>query len=337
MKVIEIAGSFGLDSLRVAERTKPTPGPGEVLVRMAAASLNYRDLLVTLGHYNPKMPLPRIPLSDGAGYVEEVGQGVSRVKVGDRVAGCFFPAWVEGSLTKAKSDSALGGAVDGVLAEFVVLPAEGVTRVPDHLTDVEAATLPCAAVTAWNGLVTQGQLKAGDTVLLQGTGGVSLFGLQFAKMHGARAIITSSSDEKLQRAKALGADETINYKTYPDWATKVLEMTDGAGVDHIVEVGGSGTLGQSFKAVRIGGHIALIGVLAASQCDLNPIPILMKQIKLQGIYVGSRVMFEAMNRAIHQSQLKPIVETIFSFDQTAEAIKYLQSGSHFGKIALKFD
>ena len=336
MKVMEIAGSFGIDSLRVAERPKPTPGPGQVLLRMSAASLNYRDLLVALGMYNPKMPLPRIPLSDGVGRVEELGSGVTRVKVGERVAGLFFSGWVEGDITKAKADTALGGAVDGVLAEYVVLPAEGVTTVPEHLTDLEAATLPCAALTAWNALVTHGHVKSGDTVLLQGTGGVSLFALQFAKLHGATVIITSSSDEKLDRAKALGADSLINYKQHPDWAARVLQLTDGVGVDHVIEVGGAGTLDQSLKAVRMSGYVAMIGVLTAGQGEFNPMAILMKSANLQGIYVGSRVMFEAMNRAITSGAVKPVVDRVFAFNEAAQALKHMQSASHFGKIAIAF-
>ncbi len=336
MKVIEIAGSFGLDSLRLTERPKPTPGPGEVLVRMSAASLNYRDLMVIQGIYNPKIPLPRIPLSDGVGQIEEVGAGVSRVKVGERVAGLLAPGWIDGAITKAKVDKGLGGSIDGVLAEYVVLSAEGVTHVPTHLTDLEAATLPCAAVTAWNALVTRGKVKAGDTVLLQGTGGVSLFALQFAKLHGARTIITSSSDAKLDRARALGADELINYKTTPDWAAKVVELTDRIGVDHVIEVGGAGTLPQSFKAVRVGGSIAVIGVLAQGAGDLSPIPILMKSINVQGIYVGNRTMFEEMNRAIVGAKLKPVVDRAYPFDHVAEALKQLQSATHFGKIVISF-
>ncbi len=336
MRVVEIAGSFGLDSLRIVERDKPTPGPGEILIRMSAASLNYRDLMVATGMYNPKMPLPRIPLSDGVGRVEEIGSGVSRVKVGERVAGLFFPGWIAGRITKAKADTALGGAVDGVLAEYLVLPAEGVTHVPDYLSDTEAATLPCAGVTAWHALVTCGRVVAGDAVLLQGTGGVSLFALQFAKLHGARTIMTSSSDEKLARARALGADETINYKTTPDWAAKALELTGGVGVDQVIEVGGAGTLAQSLKAVRMGGYIGLIGVLASGTGDLNPTPILMKSVNVQGIYVGNREMFEAMNRAIALAKLKPVVDRVFGFDQASEALKHMKTASHFGKIALQF-
>lgn len=335
MRVFEIQESFCLDSLRTAERPRPEPGPGEVLIQMRAASVNYRDLLVAKGQYNPKMPLPRIPLSDGVGQIKAVGQGVTRVGVGDRVAGMFMPAWVDGDLTDAKGKSALGGAVDGVLAEYVVLPEDGVALVPGHLSDVEAATLPCAALTAWNALITQGQIKPGDTVLVQGTGGVSLFALQFARMAGARVIATSSSDEKLARVLELGASDGINYRTTPDWDSQARALTGGVGVDHIVEVGGAGTLGRSLRAVRTGGHISLIGVLSGGG-EVNPMPILMKQIRVQGIYVGSRAMFEAMCRAIELHQMHPIVDRVFPFDQAPDALRYMESAAHFGKIGICF-
>lgn len=333
MRVYEVGERFGLEALRVAERPEPQPGPGQVRVRVRAVSLNYRDLLVVTGQYNPKMPLPRVPCSDGAGEVEAVGDGVTCVRPGDRVAGIFMPAWIAGELDETKARSALGGAVDGLLAEQVILPAEGLVPIPAHLSFEEAATLPCAAVTAWNGLI-EGGLRPGETVLLLGTGGVSIFALQFARMTGARAIITSSNDEKLGRARELGADETINYRTTPDWDRRVRELTDGRGVDHVVEVGGAHTLGQSLKAARMGGHIALIGVLSGGG-EVNPVPILMKHLHIRGIYVGSRSMFEAMSRAIAQHQLRPVIDRVFPFDEAPAALHYMQSARHFGKIVIR--
>jgi NADPH:quinone reductase-like Zn-dependent oxidoreductase len=335
MKVYEIQGHFGLDALTVAERPQPQPGPGEVLVRVRAVSLNYRDLLVAKGQYNPKMPLPRVPCSDGAGEVAAVGDGVKGVRAGQRVAGLFMPAWQSGELTEAATRSALGGAVDGMLAEFVVLPESGVIAVPEHLSDEEAATLPCAAVTAWHGLVTEGGVRPGDRVLVQGTGGVSLFALQFAKLAGARVIATSGHDDKLQRVRALGADEGINYKTTPEWGDKARQLAGGDGVDHVVEVGGVGTLAQSLRAVRPGGHISVIGVLTGGGGQVSLFPVLMKKVRLQGIYVGPRSTFAPMNRAIAQHSLKPVVDRVFGFDQAPDAFRHLESGAHFGKVCIR--
>lgn len=334
MKAYEIQQSFGLDSLRQVDRADPRPGAGQVLLRLKAWSLNYRDLLLIKGQYNPRLKLPMIPLSDGVGEVVEVGAGVTRVKVGERVAGAFMPGWVEGPLTDAKARTALGGGPDGLLAEYAVLPAEGVVPVPAHLSDEEAATLPCAAVTAWNALVTSGGIKAGDTVLIQGTGGVSLFALQFARLMGAAVLATSSSDAKLARVMQMGTRDGINYKTNPDWEKKVIELTGSTGVDHVVEVGGAGTLPRSLKAVRIGGTISLIGILSGVG-EFNPLLVLMKAVRVQGIYVGSREMFEAMNRAISLHRLKPIVDRVFPFAEARLALQYMESASHFGKIAIR--
>jgi NADPH:quinone reductase-like Zn-dependent oxidoreductase len=333
MKVYEIRDGFGLDKLVPAERPQPQPGPGEVLLRVRAVSLNYRDLLVARGQYNPKLPLPRIPVSDAAGEVAAVGPGVTRVRVGERVAGLFMPGWVEGELTEAKAKTALGGAVDGVLAEYAVLPAEGVTPVPTHLSDEEAATLPCAAVTAWHALFGVRPVKPGDSVLVQGTGGVSLFALQFARLAGARVIATSSSDAKLKRAIELGASDGVNYKSTPEWGDRVRELS-GGGVDHVIEVGGAGTLGQSLRAVRTGGHVALIGVLSGGG-QVNPVPILMRGVTVQGIFVGSRATFEAMNRTIALHQLRPVVDRVFPFAEAPAAFRYMESGAHFGKIVIR--
>ncbi len=336
MRVWEIQNKQGLEALTLTERQEPQPAPGQVLLRMRAASLNYRDLLTVKGAYNSKQRLPLIPLSDGVGEVVAVGEGVTRVKIGDRVAGIFMQTWLEGEFSAEKSKSALGGAIDGILAEYVTLPEDGVVHVPEHLSDEEAASLPCAAVTAWQALITQGNLNAGDTILVQGTGGVSLFAVQFAKLVGARAIAISSSDEKLERVLQLGASSGINYKTTPNWDEQVWKLTDEVGVDHVVEVGGAGTLNKSLRAVRFGGTVSLIGVLTGLTGDISTGSILHKGIRVQGIYVGSRAMFEAMSRAIALHQLRPVVDSIFPFTDVREALAYLESGKHFGKIAIRF-
>ena len=336
MKVWEVHSKEGLDALTLVERPEPQPKAGQVLLKMRAASLNYRDLLTVKGAYGSKQKLPFVPFSDGVGEVVAVGDGVTRVKVGDRLAGIFMQTWLEGEFSADKSKSALGGAIDGILAEYVILHEDGVVHVPEHLSDEEAASLPCAAVTAWNALTTDGKLKAGDTVLVQGTGGVSLFALQFAKLMGAQVIATSSSDLKLDKLKQLGASEVINYKTTPNWDEKVWELTNEVGVDRIIEVGGAGTFNKSLRAIRYGGYIALIGVLTGFSADVSTTSILHKGITVQGIYVGSRVMFEAMNRAIALHNIKPIVDRVFPFEEARQALEYMESGAHFGKIALRF-
>lgn len=334
MKVYEIRDHFGLDALTLTERPQPQPGHQEVLLKVRAVALNYRDLLVVKGAYNPKMRLPRIPASDGVGEVVAVGPAVTRVRTGQRVAGIFMQKWLDGELDESKARSALGGEIDGLLAEYAVLHEDGVVAVPEHLSDEESATLPCAAVTAWHGLMSADRVKPGDTVLTQGTGGVSIFALQFARLAGARVLITSSSDDKLKRARDLGAAEGINYRTTPEWGDQVRKLTGGRGVDHVVEVGGAGTLGQSLRAVRVGGHISLIGVLSGTG-QANPLPILMKGVRVQGIFVGSRAMFEAMNRAIALHQLRPVVDRVFPFAQAPDALRYLESGAHFGKVCIR--
>jgi NADPH:quinone reductase-like Zn-dependent oxidoreductase len=335
MKAIEIRGSFGIDSLSLTERPDPKPGPGQVLIKIKAASLNFRDLMTVKGQYNPKQPLPLIPLSDGVGEVVSVGAGVTRAKPGDRVAGVFAQNWIAGIPSRAELRSTLGGPLDGMLAEYAVLNENGIVHVPGHLSDLDAATLPCAGVTAWTALVTDGQVKPGETVLVQGTGGVSLFALQFAKLAGAQVLITSSSDEKLARARQLGAAAGINYKITPNWEKKVRELTDGVGVDHVVEVGGAGTLGKSLQAVRIGGHIAVIGVLSGTTTSLDVIPILMQMVLVTGVLVGPRQTFEAMNRAIALHEMKPVVDRVFPMAQAKEAFRYMESGAHFGKICIE--
>ncbi|HEV8711505.1 MAG TPA: NAD(P)-dependent alcohol dehydrogenase [Candidatus Binatia bacterium] len=334
MRAFVIADQFSIDALKLTERPDPTPGHGQVVVQVKAVSLNYRDLLTVKhgGMRNQRLPL--IPCSDGAGEVVKIGPGVTRVKPGARVAGIFLQTWLAGDTNASHGQSALGGALDGMLAERVALHEDGLVHIPEHLSYEEASTLPCAAVTAWQGLVTKGGMKAGDTVLVQGTGGVSIFALQFALMTGARVIITSSSDEKLARARQLGATEGLNYKTTPDWGKRVLELTDGAGVDHVVEVGGAGTLEKSFQAVRVGGTVSLIGVLTGAGGQVNPLPVLLKSIRLQGIYVGSREMFEAMNRAIAIHRMRPVIDRVFPFAQTREAFRLMESAAHFGKIVI---
>jgi NADPH:quinone reductase-like Zn-dependent oxidoreductase len=336
MKVYEIQSNGGIEALALVDRPEPKPTTGEVLVKVKATSLNYRDLLVADGSYGT-VKYPLIPMSDGAGEVVAVGSGVTRVEIGDRIAGIFFQNWISDSLTREKMKSDLGGGIDGMLAEYVVLHQDGLVIIPSHLSYAEAATLPCAAVTAWHGLVTKGNLTEDDTVLLLGTGGVSIFALQFAKIYGAKVIITSSSDEKLARAKALGADETINYKITPNWEKKVYELTNRTGVDHVVEVGGAGTLAKSLQAVRIGGRISLIGVLSGRVSEIDPLPILFKSLAVQGIYVGSRQMFEVMNQKISERKLKPIIDRVFTFSEAKAAYSYLKSANHFGKVVIQFD
>jgi NADPH:quinone reductase-like Zn-dependent oxidoreductase len=334
MNLYEIRETKGIDSLIRIERDVPKPAAGEVLIRIHAVSLNYRDLLIAKGQYARGLKLPLIPLSDGAGEVIEVGAGVTRVQRGDRVAGIFMQNWLSGEVSPYVARSALGGSVDGVFAEHVILNENGVVHIPAHLSYAEAATLPCAGVTAWNALTTW-MLKPGITVLVQGTGGVSMFALQFARLAGARVIATSSSDEKLKKAADLGASDGINYRSVPDWDKAVLERTNGFGVDHIIEVGGPGTLARSLNAVRVGGRISVIGLLTGPETAVNPMPILGKQIQVQGIFVGSREMFESMNRAIALHHMRPVVDRVFPFEEAREALRYLESGKHFGKIVIR--
>ena len=335
MKAYELQ-QFGIEGLTLVEKADPQPGARQVIVNVKAVSLNYRDLMVTKGSYNPRLKLPMIPFSDCAGEVVAVGSEVKSFKAGDRVIGTFFQNWTGGEPNETKARTAKGGGDQpGMLAELVALEETGVIACPDHLSYEEAATLPCAGLTAWNAVVDKGQTKAGDTVLVQGTGGVSIFAAQFAKMHGARVIATSSSDEKLARLAAMGITDGVNYKTNPDWDKAAKELNGGAGIDHIVEVGGAGTLERSLKAVRVGGMISVIGALAAGG-GINPVLVLMKSIRLQGIFVGSREMFEAMNRAISLHKMTPVVDRVFSFDQIHEALKLMESGGHFGKIVVRF-
>jgi len=333
MRVWQIS-SFGVDSLEFVERPTPTPEPGEVLVRVRAISFNYRDLLVVKGLYNPKLKLPRIPCSDGAGEVAAVGEGVSLWKTGDRVAAIFMQNWLDGPPTAAKSRRALGGDIDGMLTEYIAVKESGLVAIPEHLSFQEAATLPCAAVTAWNAL-SVGDIKPGSTVLIQGTGGVAIFALQLARLRGARVIGISSSFEKLERAYALGLDAGLDYKENPEWDRWAMDETGGNGVDLIVEVGGIATLPRSLRALRIGGAIAQVGVLSGAT-DPKPFPIstiLHKQVRMQGIYVGSRQDFEDLNKAITLAVLRTVGEN-FHWSQAREALARMEEGSHFGKLVL---
>ncbi len=336
MKIFEI-NEFGIENLTLTERDEPKPQANEVLVKFHAASLNYRDLMMVKGFYNPKLKTPIVPLSDGAGEVVGVGESVTKWKVGDRVCPIFMQGWIDGAIDFQKARTALGGDLDGCLREFGAFDESGLVRIPDHLSYEEAATLPCAGVTAYNALYHSGNMKPGEAVLLQGTGGVSIFALQFASILGCRTIITSSSNEKLQRAKDLGADDLINYKEQPDWDKAVLDLTEKRGVDHVVEVGGAGTMQKSVNAVKMGGDVSVIGVLAGKG-DFNPASLLMKTVKLQGIFVGSRQMFEQMNLMICQhTHLQPVIDKVFEFGEVKDALKYMESGSHFGKIVVKIN
>ena len=333
MKSYHVNLGAGLAGLMVKEHDRPVPGPREVLVRVRASSLNYRELMILRGNYPLPIRPDVIPLSDGAGSVVVVGSDVTRVKVGDRVAGAIFPHWIDGPFGWEYA-AQLGGSLDGMLTECAVLSEEALVHIPDHLSFEEAAALPCAAVTAWNALTGGRPLQAGDTVLTLGSGGVSLFALQFAKLFGARVIATTSGEEKAQRLKALGADSVINYRRTPDWHGAVRELTGGRGVDCVVEVGGAGTLEKSIKSIAASGQISLVGGLAkdASTIDIN---VLRSNVfTLRYIAVGSRAQFIAMNRAISVSRLKPVIDRVFPFDDARAAYRYYEDGQSFGKVII---
>jgi NADPH:quinone reductase-like Zn-dependent oxidoreductase len=334
MKAFEIE-AFGIDNLKLVDREEPSPGPGEVLVRLKAASLNFRDLMVAEGTYNPRLKLPMVPLSDGVGIVEQIGSGVTRVKTGDRVAGIFMQRWIDGAPNREKAGSALGGAIDGVLREYMIFQQDGLVAVPDYLTDVEAATLPCTGVTAWHALFEEKPAKPGETVVIIGTGGVAIFALQFAAFAGLRSIVLSSNNEKLERTRQMGATHTVNYRENPDWDKTVRSLTE-EGADHIIELGGADTLPRSLKAIRMGGSISVIGALGGGDPNISPVPILMQTVRLQGIYVGSRTMFENMNRALGLLQLRPVIDRVFPWQNVQDAMRYMQEQKHFGKICLQF-
>ena len=334
MKAFEIKAYGDPGELRLVDRPEPTPSAGQVLVRIRAASLNYRDLIVLRGQYDRSPQLGRIPCSDGAGEVIAVGPGVSQFKPGDRVVGCFFQAWIGGRFKAEYHRSALGGAIDGVLAEQVLFDQNGLLHLPETYSFEEGATLPCAALTAWQSLVVRGRLTSGESVLLLGTGGVSIFGLQLAKAAGAKAIVTSSSYAKLKRAQQLGADEVINYRSTPDWGKEAARLSGVDGVDHVIEVGGAGTFQQSVRACRFHGNIGLIGILSGREAATEIFSIVPKALNVFGVYVGSRIMFEEMNRALVQNEIKPIVDRVFPFVEAPAAFAHMASGAHFGKVVI---
>jgi NADPH:quinone reductase-like Zn-dependent oxidoreductase len=336
-KAFRTAGGPSIEDLTFDDVEVAGPGPGQVTVAIKAVSLNFRDLAVVTGRYPRRVSGPTVIASDGCGEVVSVGEGVTTFKAGDRVVGSFFQNWLTGPFVREYGNSALGGAIDGVLTEQRVFDQAGLLRLPEHLSYAEGATLPCAGLTAWNALVPTAHVQPGNTVLLLGTGGVSIFGLQFAKLHGARVIITSSSDEKLGRARALGADETINYKKNPEWEKEVLGLTGGHGVDIVLEVGGAGTFPQSMTAVRASGQIVVIGVLTGVAGTVPLGLIGLQTLSVRGVYVGSVAMFQDMNRAITLHGLRPVIDRVFSFSETRDALRYLQSARHFGKIVISLE
>ena len=333
MKAYQIVDK-GIDALKQVNVQPEDLKAGQVRVKMHAASLNYRDIMAVKGDYG-ELETPVIPCSDGAGEIVELGKDVKNWKVGDRVCPIFFQGWSDGALGNAAAKTALGGHMDGVLREEGVFNANGVVKIPDYLSYEEAACLPCAALTAWHALIVSGGIKSGDKVLMLGSGGVSIFALQIAKMHGCETIITSSDDDKLEKTKKLGADHVINYKKNPDWDKQVMEITKGKGVDHVIEVGGPHTMPKSVNSVSYGGHVAVIGLLAGKDSDFNPLSLLYKVVKLQGIYVGSRAMFEDMNTAFTVNEIRPQIDKVFTFDEAKEALKYQEAGKHFGKVVIK--
>jgi NADPH:quinone reductase-like Zn-dependent oxidoreductase len=336
MKAYEIKHEGGTGRLNLVERPKPEPGPGQVLIRVRAVSLNYRDLLNVTGRMGAGSKPGLIPLSDGAGEIAEVGQGVTRVRVGDRVAGIFTPPWISGKMGPGMFECSLGaGKTDGMLREYALLDQTAVVHIPEHLSFEEAATLPCAAVTAWNALVPVGHVAAGETVVVQGTGGVSIFGLQFARMCGARVIATTGSEEKIAHLRELGAAEVINYKTTPEWGRRVMELTGRQGADHILDVGGAGTLVQALQSIRSDGFITVIGLLSGVGGEINPLGILFRGAHVVGIRVGSRDMFEDMNRAISVARMHPVIDRVFPFEEATAALDHLASGKHFGKVCIR--
>ncbi len=338
MRVFQIEGDWGFDNLKLADRPEPVCGYGQVLIRMRCASLNARDLIVPVrGYGRATGELPLIPVSDGVGEVIEVGGGVTRVTVGDRVCPTYFQNWVSGEPTPERFSSALGGPLDGVMSDVMCLSEEGLVKVPEFLTDEEAATLPCAALTAWSAIVTHGQTRAGDRILVQGTGSVALFALAFAKMQGAHVTVISSSDEKLERVVQMGADATINYRTTQDWARASRSITaERGGFDNIIELGGAQTLPLSLRAIRPGGTLSMIGVLTGLNIEASLGPIVARQVRLQGITVGHRDGFEAMLRAMEQHKLRPVLGERFAFEDLKPAMEHLRSGGHFGKTLIGF-
>jgi NADPH:quinone reductase-like Zn-dependent oxidoreductase len=334
MQAYRILPGAQIDGLHLVQEPSRAPGKYEVLVRIHAVSLNYRDLMIAQGNYVAVSPEPVIPVADGAGEVIAVGAAVTRFKVGDRVVNGYFPNWIDGAPTPAKTATSFGADIDGVLAEQVVFAEDALVAIPGHLNYAEAATLSCAGITAWNTLFCEGALKPGHSVLLLGTGGVSIWALQLAKAAGLQVLITSSSDAKLERARALGADVTINYRSTPQWHEEVLRHTGGHGVDMVVEVGGDDTLPRSIAATRMGGDIAIIGGVSGFSAQLNLVPVLVGNLHLNGIFVGSRTMFEDLNHFVARTRIRPVVDRVFAFDHARAAYEYLQRAGHFGKVVI---
>lgn len=337
MRAYQVQTADGFEDIKLIELAEPDIAADEVLVEMKACSLNFRDLLIPQGGYVRNDIRPIIPVSDGAGVVAAVGSAVTNVKVGDRVVGNFFQEWVDGPMGTAGLHSALGGSINGTLSDYFVLKANAALPIPEQLSFEEAASLPCAAVTAWHALVSLGNLQAGDTVLLLGTGGVSVFGLQLAKVLGANVIITSSSDEKLERTRKMGADHTVNYREYPDWEKEVLKITDGNGVDNVLEVGGVGTFEKSIASTKVNGIISMIGLLSGFDGPAFNLSVVFNLLRIHGIYVGSVEMFSAMNKVITDNNIKPVIDKTFSFSDALDAYRYLAAAKHFGKVVITND
>jgi NADPH:quinone reductase-like Zn-dependent oxidoreductase len=337
MRAYQVITADGIDAIEQIETEIPTPKDDEILVKMKSCSLNYRDMLITMGGYVRNDIRPVVPLSDGAGEVVKVGANVSNFQLGDRVIGNFFQSWETGKIDDDGLNSALGGSIDGVLSDYFILKANCSVKIPDYLSYSEAATLPCAATTAWHALVSIGDIKAGDTILLLGTGGVSIFGLQLAKAKGATTIITSSSDEKLARAKALGADHVINYNTHPNWEEKVLEITDGKGVDNVLEVGGAGTFEKSSACVKPNGTVSVIGILTGLESPSMSLMTIFNLLRVQGIYVGSTEMLQQLTTAMEDHQIHPKIDKTFLFSQAKEAYQWMAQAKHFGKVVIEND
>lgn len=334
MKTYQLS-AFGCDNLKMVEQPSPTPGAGEVLVRMRAASINYRDFMIAEGFYNPNLAFPLQPLSDGAGEVAAIGDGVSHLKVGQRVSSLFWPQWHAGPATWPTRSASTGCELPGVLTQELVVPEGAVCPIPDYMSFSEAATLPCAALTAWTGLKL-GNTGEGDWVLAQGTGGVAIFALQFAKALGAKVALISSSDDKMARAKELGADVTVNYKQEAQWGAKVAELT-GGGVDNVIEIGGAGTLGESLQALALNGSVALIGALTGFSSELNMMGLVGKNGHMHGVTVGNRADYEDMLALMAQDQIHPVISHTHSFSEAATALQAIAGGQHFGKLVVEID
>ena len=336
MKAYQVSKEYSISSLELVDKSYPKLLPNEVLVKMKANSLNYRDLMVVTGYSSWRPPVGRIPVSDGVGIIIEKGSEVTNLNLNDRVAGLFLPKWIDGKLTDEKIGGSLGGAkTDGQLQEYAIFDQNEVIKVPDFLSDEEAATLPCAGLTAWHGVMEKGDIKPGSTVLIQGTGGVSLFSAQFALIAGAEVILLSSSDEKLALAKKMGINHLINYRQIPEWEKNIMDITSGRGVDHIVEVVGGSSINRSMNVIALDGTIAVIGLMGGLSAELDTVKIMSRQIRLQGIEVGSKEMFSHMNEALAAHQIHPVIDSVYSFEDAKSAFYHLEKGAT-GKIVIKY-